>query len=138
MVAIDRPNPLLWLYYQYGGTLPERYRDWVLHDATCRTWVLRVCVRGMLFIAPLAAVLLIALYWMSGSWALALGPVLLGLLVVLRIVLTSSVESVDARLNRHGFPPGHGSAVRGRMDEQAAERYRAIYRADPGSGTDSR
>jgi len=127
-MAITRPNPAWWLYYQYGGTLPERYREWVLHDATCSTWVLRVCLRGLLHIAPLAALLLAGLVWAGGSWPLAAGSVLLGLLVVLRIVLTGSVETVDARLNRHGFPPGHGSAVRSRMDAEAAERYRKAWR----------
>ncbi|MEB3369953.1 DUF5313 family protein [Saccharopolyspora mangrovi] len=52
-----RPGPLRWVFHQYGGRLPERYRDWVLHDATCRTWVLRVLVRGLLQIAPIGVVL---------------------------------------------------------------------------------
>lgn len=129
-MAIRRPGPGKWLYYQLGGTLPERYQDWVLHDTTCSTWVLRVVLRGMLPIVPLAAALLLVLRWASGSWPLAAGSVLLGVLVVLRIVLTGSVETVDARLTRHGFPPGHGSAVRGQLDAEAAERYRRTWRGE--------
>ncbi|MCX2730247.1 DUF5313 family protein [Saccharopolyspora sp. NFXS83] len=129
-MGIKRPNPAWWLYYQYGGTLPEPYREWVLRDATCSTWVLRVCVRGMLHVLPLVALMFGGLYWAGGSWPIALGSVLLGVLVVLRIVLTSSVESVDARLSRHGFPPGHASAVRNRMDAEAAARYRAVWRGE--------
>ncbi|MFR9729769.1 DUF5313 family protein [Saccharopolyspora sp. MS10] len=131
-MSFTRPGPGWWIYYQYGGTLPERFRDWVLHDATCPSWVLRVCVRGLLHVLPLTALVLAVLWWAGGSWPIALGAVLLGVLVVLRIVLTSSVESVDARLSRHGFPPGHGAAVRGRMDADAAARYRAVWRDGPG------
>lgn len=123
-----RPNPAQWLYYQYGGTLPTAYREWVLHDTTCRTWVLRVAVRGLVQIAPLAVVLLVGLGLLGGSWPLAMGSVLLGVLVMLRISLTNSVDSVNARLTRYGYPHGHASAVRNRMDEDAAERYRATWR----------
>ena len=129
-----RPGPFRWLRYQYGGTLPDRYRDWVLHDATCRSWVLRVLVRGLLQVAPLAAVLLVGLGTLGGSWPIAAGAVLLGILVVARIVLTSSVDSVDARLAKHGFPPRYGSEVRGRRDAEAAERYRAVWRREDGDG----
>jgi len=126
-----RPGPARWVAYQYGGRLPERYRDWVLHDATCRTWVLRVLIRGLLQVAPIGVVLFLALGVLGGAWPIAAGALLLGVLVVARIVLTSSVDSVDSRLTRYGFPPGHGSAVRGRRDAEAAERYRAVWRQDP-------
>ncbi|MEV4646631.1 DUF5313 family protein [Saccharopolyspora sp. NPDC049357] len=126
-----RPGPARWVAYQYGGRLPERYRDWVLHDATCRTWVLRVLIRGLLQVAPIGVVLFVGLGVLGGAWPIAAGAVLLGVLVVARIVLTSSVDSVDSRLTRYGFPPGHGSAVRGRRDAEAAERYRAVWRRDP-------
>ncbi|GAA0535878.1 hypothetical protein GCM10011581_24580 [Saccharopolyspora subtropica] len=126
-----RPNPVMWLYYQFGGTLPERHREWVLHDGTCRTWLLRVLLRGLLQIAPLAAVVFVGLGVFGGSWPIAAGALLLGLLVVARIVLTSAVDNVDARLVRHGYPPGHGSAVRRQRDAEAAERYRAVWRNSP-------
>ncbi|MGP4016974.1 DUF5313 family protein [Saccharopolyspora sp. 5N708] len=126
-----RPNPVRWLYYQYGGTLPQRYREWVLHDATCKTWVLRVLLRCLIQILPLGAVLFVGLGVLGGSWPIAAGALLLGILVVVRIVLTSSVDSVDARLVRYGYPPGHGSAVRRQRDAEAAERYRAIWRQPP-------
>ncbi len=130
-MGIKRPNPALWLYYQYSGKLPDAYREWVLRDATCKTWMLRVFFRGLIQIAPLAAVLFIGLGLYGGSWPLALGSVLLGVLVVVRISLTSSVESTDARLCRHGYPPGYGSTVRNQLDEAAAERYKAVWRRPP-------
>ncbi|MFC7340510.1 DUF5313 family protein [Saccharopolyspora griseoalba] len=107
-----------------------RYREWELRDGTCRTWLLRVLVRGLLQVAPLAALLLVGLGVLGGSWPLAAGAVLLGVLVVARIVLTSSVDGVDARLAAHRFPPGHASAVRGRRDAEAAERCAAVWRRE--------
>ncbi|HWE88539.1 MAG TPA: DUF5313 family protein [Pseudonocardiaceae bacterium] len=132
-MAAKRPNPALWLYYQYGGRLPEKHRDWVLHDGTCRTWLVRVFARGLVVVAPIAAVLFMILLLLGHSWPLAAGSVVLGLLVNIRYTLSYSVESVDGRLARHGFPAGHGSAVRRRAYELAhadeAARYRAAYRA---------
>ncbi len=135
-MAVRRPNPLPWVYYSYGGRLPDRYRDWVLHDATCRTWLLRVFVRGLVQVLP-AAVILVTLFEVFGhSWPLAVGAVVLGLVGMLRYVLSYSVESVNGRLTRYGFPPRYGTAVRRqRYREQhadEAERYRARWR----SGTD--
>lgn len=127
-MAMRRPGPVRWLSYQFGGRLPEEYREWVLHDATCRTWIARVAVRALVRIAPVFAVLLTGFGLLGGSYSVGFGALTLGLLVVLRIAVTGAAESVDARLVRHGFPPGYGSAVRTRMDEQAAERYRATWR----------
>ncbi len=127
-----RPNPALWVYYQYGGTLPGRYREWVRHDATCRTWLLRVFVRGLVMVAPIAAVLFVGFLWLGHSWPLAIGSIVLGLLVNLRYSLSYSEESVNSRLVRHGYPAGYGSTVRAQAYEAAhvgeAERYRAAYR----------
>ena len=112
-MARKRPNPVLWLYYQYGGTLPVRYREWVLRDATCRSWFLRVVVRALVQAAPVMAVLVIFLRGvLGGPWALVLGSILLGVLVYLRFAMTLGVDSVDSRLARHGYPAGHGTAVR--------------------------
>lgn len=120
-MAGRRPNPILWLYYQYGGTLPAAYRDWVLHDATCRTWLLRVVLRGLMRIAPAMTVLVIILRGvLGGPWPLVLGSSLLGVLVYLRFVLTISVDSVDSRLVRYGYPAGHGTTAR-RQAAQARE-----------------
>jgi hypothetical protein len=68
----------------------------------------------------------------SGSWPLAVGAVVLGLLGMLRYVLSYSVESVNSRLSSYGYPPGYGTTVRkqrykaAHADEQA--RYEAIWR----------
>ena len=122
-----------WLYYTYGGRLPDRYREWVLHDGTCRTWLVRVFVRGFVQVLPVAALLLGGfLLFGSGSWPLAVGAVVLGLLGMLRYVLSYSVESVNGRLSRYGYPPGYGVTVRReRYKAEHAEeraRYEAIWR----------
>ena len=129
-MAIRRPNPVQWIRYAYGGTLPAEYREWVLHDATCRTWMPRAFVRSLVQVSPLAAALLVGLGVLGGSWPLALGATLLGILVVVRITLSLAEQSVEGRLVRHGFPPGHAAAVRRQADADAAARYRAVWRQE--------
>jgi len=132
-MVVTRPNPVLWLYYQYGGRLSTKYQGWVLHDGTCRTWLLRVFVRGLVMVAPVAAALFVGFLWLGHSLPLAAGSIVLGLLVSFRCSLPYAVESVDRRLSRHGCPPRYGSLVRQRAYDAAhadeAERYRAAYRA---------
>lgn len=112
-MAGRRPNPILWLDYQYGGTLPARYRGWVLHESTCRTWLLRVVLRAFVQLAPIMTVLVIFLRGvLDGPWPLVLGSIGLGVLVFLRIALTMAADSADHRLTRYGYPAAHGSAVR--------------------------
>jgi len=132
-----RPNPALWVYYQFGGRLPDRHRDWVLHDATSRTWLARVLLRVLVQLAPFFAVLLVVLSGREGSWPIALGAILLGVLVSLRITVANAMESVDARLAKYGFPPGHASALRRLADAEAnadeAARYQDRWRRDDSS-----
>jgi hypothetical protein len=123
-MAVKRPNPLLWLYFVYGGRLPDRYRDWVLHVATSRTWLVRAFARGLVQMAPVLIALLAGLVVFGGSWPLALGSTLLGLLVALRIILAFAQDNVDARLVQHGFPPGHATKIR-RGRYAAAEAAKA-------------
>jgi uncharacterized protein DUF5313 len=40
-----------------SGRLPARYRPWVLHDLTCRTWPLRHLAVLLAQLAPVAMVL---------------------------------------------------------------------------------
>ncbi len=125
---MTRPDPFRWLLFQYGVRLPPRYRDWILHDATCPTWLPRVLLRTLVQLAPAFAVVLVVLLQFDGGWGIALGAVLLGVLVSLRLTLANAAESVDGRLVRYGFPPGHGTALRrqaavaGQADED--QRYR--------------
>ena len=56
-----RPDPLRWIWYALGGALGPRYRQWVLHDLTCRTRWERQIVRAVVQVVPLALVLLLVL-----------------------------------------------------------------------------
>ena len=130
-MAVKRPNPVLWLYFVYGGRLPDRYRDWVLHIATTPTWLVRAFGRGLTQLAPILLALLAAMVVFGGSWPIALGSTLLGFLVALRIILAFAQDNVDARLVQHGFPPGHGTKLRRARHaaEEAAKaaRYRETW-----------
>lgn len=118
-----RPNPFLWLYYQYGGRLPDTYREWVLHDSTARTWLLRVVLRALMRLAPiLAGLALLLRAVLGGPWPLVLGSLLLGVLVYLRFVLTLAQDGTDSRLTRYGYPPGHATAVRTKAAKERDER----------------
>lgn len=129
--GVRRPGPPRWVLFQYGVRLPDSYRDWVLHDATCRSWLARVLLRTLVQLAPAFAVVLVVLLQFDGGWAIALGALLLGVLVSLRLTLANAVESVDARLVRYGFPAGHASAARTRAGAAAHaeedERYRSRW-----------
>ena len=53
---LDAPvvRPPFWLFvrYCYQGRLPVENHSWVLHDVTCRTWVLRHFARWFMVIIP--------------------------------------------------------------------------------------
>jgi hypothetical protein len=112
-MASQRPNPLQWLRYAYGGRLPDEYRDWVLHDATCRTWLLRFTVRVLVEVLPWLAVAFVLLTTLTPAPAW-LGLVALGMatLMTLYFTLTSSIELTEVRLVKHDFEPGTGQMER--------------------------
>lgn len=101
-----RPNPLWWLWYAYGGRLPERYRDWVRHDATARTWLVRHVSRTLVQALPVvvAAFVLLWLFTPAEVWLIA-GALVVGLVIVLFFTIGSARDLVMVRLARHGFPP---------------------------------
>lgn len=66
---VSRPGLARWLWYCFGGRLPEQHHSWVLHDVTCRTWVLRHFGRWMLGIVP---VFFLYLTLMPSSFAVRL------------------------------------------------------------------
>jgi hypothetical protein len=97
--------------YVFGGTMPPRYRDWVLRDLTAPGWRWRQALRPVLMALPVAVI-----------FALLPGPLgtramLVGFLLVapfaLGLVLSSSFRG--RRLVAHGFPapakPESGDAV---------------------------
>ena len=114
-----RPGPLLWLRYAYGGALPPRYRTWVLHDVTARTWVLRHVVRGIVQFLPFAVVLLLVVP--VDKTILAVG-VAMGLLIGL-LYSTAFVDNVaESRVMKAGYPEGYATEVRRKRAKAARRR----------------
>ena len=108
-----RPNPLQWIRYAYGGRLPDRYREWVLHDVTARGWLWRYALTVVAQTLPWLAVVVVGLTvftplpigWVLGAAAMALA-------MSLYFTMTSADELTEARLVKHDFPPGTGKQNR--------------------------
>jgi hypothetical protein len=119
-----RPNPLRWVAYAFGFRLPQRYREWVLHDCTCSTWVLRHTARTLTQLAPFLLILLLP----APRWILAvalLGGVLMGMFYSLSYM----EETTEQRLVKHGFPAGLGREIRQERSAARNEELRALYEA---------
>ncbi|MGH3761538.1 DUF5313 family protein [Actinophytocola sp.] len=112
-MAIQRPNPFQWLRYTFGGRLPDRYRDWVLHDVTSRNWLWRFVLRIVVEASPWLVVGFVVLTLFTplpvGLVIAALG---LALVLSLYFTVTSADELTEARLVKHGFEAGTGKATR--------------------------
>jgi hypothetical protein len=130
LVTPKRPGPLRWLWYAFGGGLPARYRAWVLHDASCDTWMLRHFIRAFVQMS-LGAVPVVLL--VPGPLWIRLAAILLGWLVGLQYAMYFVDGSVERRVRRAGYPPGAAQAARDELhaDERAAAaaRYAARYRS---------
>ncbi|MGH3822723.1 MAG: DUF5313 family protein [Pseudonocardiaceae bacterium] len=121
-----RPGPPWWTWYAFGGKLPDRYREWVMHDVTCRTWALRHVARSLVQVTPVAILLLVLL---GPSWITYLG--LAGGAIMALIYSVAYIEETgEHRLAKHGYPVGTGREVRMRRSKRAAdeEHYNAVYR----------
>ncbi|WP_226361769.1 DUF5313 family protein [Pseudonocardia sp. ICBG1142] len=129
---IRRPDPLRWLWYAAGGRLPPRYREWVLHDTTCRTWHLRHFARTAAVLTLLSVPLALVI---PGPLWLRLSALLLGWLVSLQYALFVMEESVEHRVVKAGYPAGTARATRleATADEraEATRRYAERYRGAP-------
>lgn len=122
-----RPNPVLWIWYAFGGRLPDRHREWVLHDVTCRTWVLRHLARSLTQISPGLLFLLAP----GPLWIVAMS-LLGGVLMALWYSVTYMEHTCEYRVTKHGYPVGTARATRAAAKEhihaEQAARYAAIYR----------
>jgi hypothetical protein len=127
-MAVKRPNPLMWLWYAFGGKLPDRYKEWVLHDATTPTWLVRHVVRRLVFMLPILALLfvffVVLLDYSPTITLLGLG---LGIYAGVYYSLVFSTHSVDSRVTRHGFPDEYASQVRKAMKHAERETRQNRY-----------
>jgi hypothetical protein len=126
--TISRPGVFRWIWYAYGGTLPERNRAWVLHDLTARTRWPRQVARTVTVLVPFIAglVLVVGPSWIA--WTAALGGITLATIY--------SVSYIDQyseyRLVKHGYPDGTLarvlSAANSDVNTERARRYDSMYR----------
>jgi hypothetical protein len=126
-----RPDPLRWIWYAFGGALGPRYRQWVLHDLTCRTRWERQIARAVVQVMPLAVVLLLALGF---GWIVWVG---VGCGLVLALIYSAAYfdSSADYRLAKHNYPPGTAQRILSERDKakhpDRMRRYMQTYRNDP-------
>ncbi len=125
-----RPGPLRWVWYALGGGLPPRYREWVLHDVTARTWWVRQIARALLVQAlPVAVVVGLLI---PGSLAIRLMAVLGGVFVAMIYVVAFLDEAVEHRAMKAGYPRGFARGLRDAATQPerdaAARRYDGRYR----------
>lgn len=128
-MAVKRPNPLLWLWYAVGGKLPDRYKEWVLHDATVPTWLVRHVIRRLVFMLPILTALYVLLaVILDFAPTIVLLGLALGVYAGVYYSLIFSTHSVDSRVTRHGFPDEYASQVRHALKAAEKERYNATWR----------
>ncbi|TCO62454.1 DUF5313 family protein [Actinocrispum wychmicini] len=127
-MAVKRPNPLWWLWYAFGGKLPNRYREWVLHDATAPTWLVRHVLRRLVFMAPILSLLYLLLAVILGyDVTIVLLGLGLGIYAGVYYALIFSTHSVDTRVTRHGYPDDYASQVRRALKQAEREAKAAEY-----------
>lgn len=106
---LRRPTFGRFLWYCYGGSLPPENHTWVLHDVTCRTWVLRHFARWTMLIAPLFG-LYLALMPMPFGIRLYTGITFaLGIYVMSLVFI---LIDTDRRAVRAGYDHSQPQAVR--------------------------
>jgi hypothetical protein len=136
-VAVRRPDPVHWAWYALGGRLPARYRTWVLHDLTTRTWPLRHFARALVQVAPVIAVLLLVV---PGSLTIRIAAVTAGLLLGLLYSGAYMYEIVEHRVGQAGYPVGMAQAVRDEANAEVrqadAARYAQNWRQPPAGDSD--
>lgn len=122
-----RPNPALWIWYAFGGKLPDRHAAWVLHDVTARTWMLRHLLRSLVQVSPGLLFLLAP----GPLWIKAMA-LLGGTIMALWFSAAYAEHTCEYRLAKHGYALGTGQATRKAareaMDPERRARYNAIYR----------
>lgn len=132
-VSPRRPGPARWLLYALGRSLPPEYREWVLHDVTTRTWVLRHFLRATVQLLPIAVLLYVLIpgpAWVRGCAVLA------GLLLGYFYSAAYLHETTEHRALKAGYPRGTAAGVRGMGGaaerEEQERRYEERWRSNQG------
>ena len=129
---IVRPAPHRWIWYAFGGRLPERNRGWVLNDTTTGTWWLRHVARTLV---QLAVPIVLVVVFLPAPWGVRLAAVLAGVILGMAFSLAYMTETTENRVVKAGYPAGTAQAVRDRaglvrqQDESERKRAAAAKRA---------
>jgi Family of unknown function (DUF5313) len=131
--SLRRPDPVQWVLYAFGRPLPPAYREWVLHDVTAPTWVLRHLSRTTVQLLPVAVLLYVLIP--GPSWVRACS-VLAGLLLGYFYSVAYIYETTEHRAMKAGYPRGTAAGIRGREDDderaEQARRYEERWRGGEG------
>lgn len=114
-----RPTFARLVWYCYGGSLPPENHTWVLHDVTCRTWVLRHFGRWSMAIVP---VFLLYLAFMPTPFAIRLYTGITFALAVYVMSFVFILIDTDRRAVRAGYEHSQPSKIR---TANSVERQRA-------------
>jgi len=122
---VVRPAPHRWLWYAFGGRLPERHRGWVLHDTTTRTWWLRHVAR---MLVQLAVPIALIMAFLPASWGLRAACAGGGLALALFYSVAYMPEATENRVMKAGYPAGTATEHRDRAglvrQQRESERKR--------------
>jgi hypothetical protein len=113
-----------WLWYAVGGRLPDSYREWVLYDLTCRTWVFRHLSRGLVQMSVWWLLLLV-----PGPLSLRLSLVGVAYTVGLYFSVSFMEDASERRLIKHRFPVGLNRRIREESDSHHRAELAAMYTA---------
>jgi hypothetical protein len=119
--------------YAFGRGLPPEYRQWVLHDVTTRTWMLRHLLRTTVQLLPFAVLLYLLI---PGSASIRAAAVVGGLALGFFYSLAYMYETTENRAIKAGYPRGTAREMRDRRGagvrrEEDARRYAEHYRNQP-------
>ncbi|HEY5857864.1 MAG TPA: DUF5313 family protein [Aldersonia sp.] len=121
---MKRPNPIQWLGYAVGRTLPPSCQEWVRHDLTGRYAVPRHVLRSLVPFVPIFIAFVVLL---PGPIWLRVSTVLLGVFLAVFYSVAYMNQNRAKRLAQHGLPSDLVSPeVRARR-EADREAYRAIH-----------
>jgi hypothetical protein len=120
-----RPNVWRWLWYAFGGSLPQRHASWVLHDVVAPTWVLRHAARSVVQLAlPITA----ALCFIPASLDLRLLTVVAAGLPALLVMMIMTSPMSEGRLIKAGYRASLGDRIRAQRAETAQRSRAQAYR----------
>jgi hypothetical protein len=130
-VSAERPNPVQWVWYAFGGGLPRQLSPWVLADTTRRTWIWRHLARAVVQLLPVVTLcLLVVPVPLTYRLSAATG----GLLVGLMFSMAFMTETIEHRAAKAGYPPGTAARLRAeRAERDRAERQSPYRRGGAGS-----